>query len=181
MTEWQNAQNDFSWLQDRRVNPVFVSAFCEPNGQAIQKSGASGGRTVCGLGNPRYGRLGSLRYAGKARPRPPLKSAVRAGGSLSKGEKGEQGGGIARLGFVAGYAAPTGLLILCRCGVLQLCRPSGAGMPRRDAQKTPTRCWPEPRQGCHICSTPTTHNSIKPRPRKGVLDFVTLVFFGGTN
>jgi hypothetical protein len=47
-----------------------------PNRQAVQKPGASGWRMVGGLGNPRYSRLGSLRYAGKARPRPPPTSAA---------------------------------------------------------------------------------------------------------
>jgi hypothetical protein len=38
-----------------------------PHRQAVQKSDAPGKRTVGGLGNPRYGRLGSLRYK-KAAP-----------------------------------------------------------------------------------------------------------------
>ena len=44
----------------RRFPTGWVTDF--PIWLSVRGAGAPGGWTVCGLGNPRYGRLGSLRY-----------------------------------------------------------------------------------------------------------------------
>jgi hypothetical protein len=57
-----------------------------PNRQSVPKLGAPGERTVGGLGNPRYSRLGSLRYSEAACPPSPTVSPLAPSPPLAGGD-----------------------------------------------------------------------------------------------